>query len=92
MEKVIRLTRFLNVYLINLKDKNMKIIDLTSYNDGGKIYINVDHIGHFYENKHSIEKIFTYTTLGVTTHNNGGFKIKETVKQILKLIEASRGI
>ena len=66
----------------------MKIIELTNCNDGGKIYINVDHIGHFYENKHSIEKTFTYTTLGVTTHNNGGFKVKETIKQILNKISS----
>ena len=68
----------------------MKIIELTSYNDGGKIYINVDHIGHFYENKHTIERVFTYTTLGITTHN-GDFRIKETAQQILDIIAKKLG-
>jgi len=61
----------------------MKIIELTSANDGGKIYINVEHIGHFYESKHK-----SNTTLGVTTHNNGGFSVKETVQQILDKIKS----
>jgi hypothetical protein len=59
----------------------MKIIKLTSNYDGGVIYINVEHIGHFYYNKTK-----SNTTVGVTTHNNGGFSVKETPEEILELI------
>jgi len=66
----------------------MKMIKVTSNSDGGNIYINVEHIGHMYEVKdkmvhNSIEKK-AHTKIGVTTHNNGGFEVKETVKQIVK--------
>lgn len=66
----------------------MKMIKVTSVSDGGIIYINVEHIGHMYEVKdkmvyNSIEKK-AHTKIGVTTHNNGGFEVKETVKQIVK--------
>ena len=69
----------------------MKLIKLTSL-DSGSIYINVDYIGHIYE----VEETSSYgrvtepkyTRIGVTTHNNGGFKIKETPKEIIELIAA----
>ena len=66
----------------------MKMIKLTS--NGGSIYINVEHIGHMYEVKDkmlfsSVEKK-AHTKIGVVTHNNGGFEVKETVKQIVKII------
>jgi hypothetical protein len=32
----------------------------------------------------------THTRVGVTTHNNGGFRIAEDVNQIIKLIEKSK--
>ncbi len=67
----------------------MKIIKLTSV-DKSAIYINVEHIGHFYEIKTEIsygrvieEK---HTRVGVTTHNNGGFKVIESVDKILKML------
>ena len=71
----------------------MKMIKVTSISDGGSIYINVEHIGHMYEVKdkmvyNSIEKK-AHTKIGVVTHNNGGFEVKETVKQIVNII-ASR--
>ena len=74
----------------------MRIIELTSLNSSDTIYINVECIGHFYEvkaklNYGRVEKQ-AHTRVGTTTHNNGGFEVKETVKQIKKLIEASRGI
>jgi hypothetical protein len=60
----------------------MKKIKLTSANDGGEIYINIQHIGHYYHNKTK-----NNTTVGVTTHNNGGFSVKETVEQITGMID-----
>lgn len=67
----------------------MKIIKLTSKTTGGPIYINVDAIGHFYSNrdKDTDELI---TVVGVTTHNNGGFKVKETVEQIKKKLDSMK--
>ena len=60
----------------------MKMIKVTSISDGGSIYINVEHIGHMYEVKDKM----VYTKIGVVTHNNGGFEVKETVKQIVNII------
>jgi hypothetical protein len=57
----------------------MKIIALTSNYDGELIYINTDLIGHIYDEE-------TYTVVGTTTHNNGGFKVKENAKTILNII------
>ena len=59
----------------------MKTITLTRANDGGKIYINIQHIGHYYYNKNTKN-----TTVGVTTHNNGGFSVTETPEQIRDII------
>ena len=66
----------------------MKFIKLTSI-EGGLIVVNVEHIGHFYPSKVatvSSSKHKDYTSLGVTTHNNGGFRVTETVDEIMKLI------
>ena len=57
----------------------MKTIKLTSATDGGKIYINIEQIGHYYDVKEKIvysrvEKK-AHTRIGVTTHNNGGFEV-----------------
>jgi hypothetical protein len=57
----------------------MKFIKLT-LKSGNPIVLNVSHIGHFYANKDGI------TNVGVTTHNNGGFSVTETVDEIRKLI------
>jgi len=65
----------------------MKIIKLTSKTTGGPIYINVDAIGHFYSNRDKDTDEFL-TVVGVTTHNNGGFKVREDAEQILKMIKA----
>jgi hypothetical protein len=70
----------------------MKVIKLTNL-DKKPIYINVDMIGHFYEvaetrSYGSVDKPkHTHTTIGVTTHNNGGFRVIESIEQILKLIK-----
>jgi hypothetical protein len=54
------------------------------------VYINPSHIGHCYRvpytEKYS-KPIEEHTRVGVTTHNNGGFEVKETPEQIIKLIE-----
>ena len=75
----------------------MKLIKLTSYSDNGPIYININEIGHFNEGEgykmnsngvgHKMEK---YTKVGVTTHNDGGFKVKETPSEIIEKIKIIR--
>ena len=69
-----------------------KFIQVTSLSNGGKILVNVRHIGHFYETEEKIEygKVTKpkHTRFGVTTHNNGGFEVKETVDEILKMIQS----
>jgi hypothetical protein len=74
----------------------MRLIKLTSVNDKTPIHINIEHIGHMYEQP---DKVMygrveepKHTVLGVTTHNNGGFRIMETVAEIIKLIDKSKGI
>ena len=67
----------------------MKLIKLTSFNDGKPIYVNVDQIGHMYDEPAKTEynrETKGYTVVGVVTHNNGGFKVVEDIKKILKLI------
>lgn len=44
------------------------------------VYININRIGDFYEYDGG-------TSVGVTTHNNGGFEVKESVEEVLKLIK-----
>ena len=60
-------------------------IRLTSTADGKQIFVNINHIGHFYNMSKEIG-----TNLGVTTHNNGGFKVMETPEEIAKLINESK--
>jgi hypothetical protein len=68
----------------------MIIIKLTLKTTNKSIYINTEHIGHIVE---PIKKsVYTtmpdeiYTNIGVTTHNDGGFKVIETPEEILKQI------
>ena len=63
----------------------MNFITLTSI-DGGPIYVNVSHIGHFYPSKVN-SRSAGITKVGVTTHNNGGFSVTETVDEILFMIQ-----
>lgn len=69
-----------------------KFIQVTSLSNGRKILVNVRHIGHCIEVEEKIEygrvEIPEHTSLGVTTHNNGGFKVKESVDEILKMIQS----
>lgn len=71
----------------------MKIIKLTSPKNNSFIYVNINEIGHFYEVKecqmwHQGEPTTKkHTVIGVTTHNNGGFKVKETPEEIIEKIK-----
>lgn len=74
--------------------KIIKLTSLTSLNGSNTIYINTECIGHFYEigekiSYGSVDKP-KHTRVGVTTHNNGGFEVKESTEQIIKLIEKAK--
>jgi hypothetical protein len=64
----------------------MKFIKLTEcYNEPKEIYINIEMIGGMYvEGKR--------TRLKHLSHNNGGYYIKETPEEILKLIDKAKAI
>jgi hypothetical protein len=69
----------------------MRFIKVTSLSNKETIYVNVGEIGHFYRvpekiNFGSVEEV-EHTRMGVTTHNNGGFMIVETPKEVLELIK-----
>ena len=72
----------------------MRLIKVTPLKGNNPIYINVDMIGHFYE----VEETIFYGTIdkpkhsriGVTTHNNGGFEVKESEKVLIALIKMSK--
>ena len=73
----------------------MDFIKLTNLQDKSTIFINPAFIGHIYEVavKHvygRIDQTGTHTVVGSTTHNNGGFKVTETAKQIFDKIEKLR--
>ena len=67
----------------------MRFIKLTNIK-GNQIVVNVAHIGHLYSIDEKVEygrvTEKAHTNLGVTTHNNGGFRVTETVDEIMKLI------
>jgi len=71
----------------------MKLIKLTSHSDNSSTYINVNEIGYFYEVKQSDDWFdgkpisVKFTRVGVTTHNDGGFKVKETPEEIIEKIK-----
>ena len=71
------------------KTNKMKFITLTSLQKSDPtIRINVDLIGHYYpviDNDNRVNKI--YTNVGVLTHNNGGFRVKETPEEIDEIIK-----
>ena len=72
----------------------MKFIKLTSVDDNKPVIININCIGHIYKVPDTIEygrvKNDAHTRVGVTTHNNGGFRVAEDIDQILKLIEKAK--
>ena len=68
-----------------------RFIKVTSLSNKESIYVNVEELGHFYRvpekmNFGSVEEV-EHTRMGVTTHNNGGFMIVETPKEVLELIK-----
>jgi len=67
----------------------MKLIKLTSFNNKTPIYINVEMIGDLseVEERDFNRELKIYTCVGHLTHNNGGFKVIESVDKILKLIK-----
>jgi hypothetical protein len=69
----------------------MKFIQLTSSKDSKPIFINPDFIGHMYQVPEKVAygtvEEEACTVVGVTTHNNGGFRVAEDVNQILKLMK-----
>jgi hypothetical protein len=71
----------------------MKFIKLTSLKDSKSVFINPDFIGHMFRvpEKKSYGSVdeAEHTSVGVTTHNNGGFRVIESIEQILKRIEKS---
>jgi hypothetical protein len=69
----------------------MKLIKLTLFNSKTPIYINVEMIGSLndVEEKDFNREPKKYTSVGHITHNNGGFKVIESVEEILKLLKES---
>ena len=65
-------------------------IKLTSLKDKKPIYINANHIGHIYSAGPKIDygrvSEEAHTVVGVTTHNNGGFKVIETSNEIFSML------
>jgi hypothetical protein len=72
----------------------MKFIKLTSAMTSRLVYINIDFIGHLNDVpekvNYGVVEEKACTIVGVTTHNNGGFRVKESIEQILKMIEKSK--
>ena len=76
---------FFIIFVQYLKTGIMKgFIKLTTIG-GGEIRIKIDHIGHYYDSNTNKE-----TVVGVTTHNNGGFKVKQTSEEIDELIRTNQ--
>ena len=69
----------------------MKLIKLTSFYNKTPIYINVEMIGSLndVEEKDFNREPKKYTSVGHITHNNGGYKVIESVEEILKLLKES---
>ena len=69
-----------------MKEKKIKLIQLTTIDDN-EIFINVEMIGHIYNTSTMIKGYQKgVSVVAVSTHNNGGFKVKESIYQILELI------
>ena len=68
--------------------KNIAFIELTSFTNNKKIYLNVSMIGDLMRTSdHDFNKqAREYTSVGHLTHNNGGFKVVETPEQIMSAI------
>ena len=72
----------------------MNFIKLTNLQDKQPVFINPTFIGHIFEvaEKHEYGRIekAAHTIVGTTCHNNGGFRVTETAKQIFEKIESLR--
>lgn len=69
----------------------MKLIKLTSWGNGSPIWVNIDTIGHIYtDTKEQYGKTSSYTVVGTTCHNNGGFKVHDTPEKIFDLISEAK--
>ena len=77
------LKQFLNI-IKNIKMKFIKLRECHT-NPSQDIYVNVEMIGAIY-----VEK--SITILKHLSHNNGGYHIKETPEEILKLIDKAKAI
>jgi hypothetical protein len=70
----------------------MKFITLTM-KSSDPVRINIRLIGHYYpvvyDNYQKVDKR-SYTRVGVVTHNNGGFDVKETPEEIDVLIQQAK--
>ncbi len=71
----------------------MKFITLTMRYPSDPLRINIEMIGHYYPvvktNDYSKEKS-QFTRVGMLTHNNGGFDVKETPEEIDALIQQAK--
>ena len=69
----------------------MKFIKLTSALDKKTVFINPTTIGHMYEGEARsygpVDKKPPHTVVGTTCHNNGGFKVTESIDEIMKMIK-----
>ena len=74
----------------------MRLIKLTSLrNNNQPVFVSIEHIGHMYrivKQDESLKRGYSYTVLGVTTHNNGGFDVLETPEEIIELIKKAEVI
>lgn len=68
----------------------MEFIKLTNLQDKSTIFINPAFIGHLFEEAATNYGKVAHTVVGCTTHNNGGFRVTETAKQIFDKIEKLR--
>jgi len=62
-----------------------RFIDVINYNDGDVLTLSVDGIQGIYADKEG-------TIINHSGHNNGGYIIKETRKEVLELIKNSTPI
>ena len=74
---------FINNFINNKKQKTM--IRLKSQRTNDYVWLNAELIGHIY-----LSEKDCCTIVGVTSHNNGGFKVMETPEQIVKLINEQK--
>lgn len=71
----------------------MNYITLTGLISLDEIIINTEMIGHMINQEEMIKgKQTGYTKICLLTNNNGGFKVKESIYEILELIKNKQTI